>query len=1174
MNIQKIKIKPFIQPPKIPPNFVETSVTSILLPSLESILYQNNHSKASREELYRTIQDLCTHGHGIPLYQFLVQVLNHAACTIVQRHCYHPIHCHPSLDNDDDRHSSSLSSSSSSNFLHCMNQLWNEYTEYLACVRNIFQHLDNLFLYVPSTGRIIPRQSQGYMGSSRMDDIPFISTAAAAASTSASDSFMDSSASSSSSSSSSTPSSTLQGVTWSLWEVGLFALYRPLMMNVQNTTTTTAAADCDTGLIHMVEPTHSHSIIAHFRQAILSTMTLQLDHGTFCDGTTHGDIIVGRDTLLTSGNNTCTSSSLDIPRAIRDSIFFLQQLHTVSTGCSVLWIPTTITTRNVTQSLFVYTPTSSLTSGQDPLSINKTVMTSFSSTIVPTHSIMQLFVQEMIVSMMKYFSNECQQWMYKMDDRNTINMTSTNYDSSSSFMLDIHGRMDTSTTQVIHSFIKHVDARLKQVHGMTNMYFYPLHIGNHHPNHGHGDGNISIIWNIQQQRFPSRIVELHLLTPLFNSAFILHPRHFYPLLDEPQLLLRHNVSMRMSTHDKSSFLHLNATKNTTDTDEDPKTTAITLEPPPHHHTPNHESFFYIQRLYSLSKRVVCNDAMNHTHPILGLLESIFQSSSPSSSFFKSVSSLLPVTDVLKGLDRLKQSLIEYGECRGLACLRHQVPSTSLDGTKPKNTNMTNNKDIVCKSIIPALLEFKSHLERLNTGAFSNDETLSKSIRNVLEQVLNSHIASQDCMESNTRDDRQVQGSTLIQSEGDGGKYVAEILAKYVDLRFKDPKSTPISSSIESSDTNDSESFQHAVIELFRHIHSKDIFEAFYRRDLSKRLMLNKSISIDAERSFVSKLKAECGSGYTSKMEGMFQDIELSKDVMSMYRSYSVGNKAMSGESAPIDMEVQVLTTGYWPVYPQCASLILPTLLMKQKEHFETYYNGKYQGRRIAWQHSLGTCIIRATFPKIGIRELLVSLPQALVLMCFNDETANSNAKPQGLTISEIMKITGFDDRSEAERVLQSLSLGRDGTRVLTKIDVDNEDKTAIYDVAYQQSKPTKMKKARRTVLDRDLFIFNSSFTSNQHRIKITNIQVKETSDEREKTHEAVSQDRLYLIDAAIVRIMKARKSMEHRTLVGEVMTQIKFPANSSDIKKRIESLIEREYLERAEGDRAQYNYLA
>jgi len=80
--------------------------------------------------------------------------------------------------------------------------------------------------------------------------------------------------------------------------------------------------------------------------------------------------------------------------------------------------------------------------------------------------------------------------------------------------------------------------------------------------------------------------------------------------------------------------------------------------------------------------------------------------------------------------------------------------------------------------------------------------------------------------------------------------------------------------------------------------------------------------------------------------------------------------------------------------------------------------------------------------------------------------------------------------------------------------------------------------------------------------------------ERSDTHEAVSNDRLYLIDAAVVRIMKARKTLEHRTLMGEVMTQLKFPASSSDIKKRIETLIEREYMERIEGDRSKYKYLA
>jgi hypothetical protein len=37
---------------------------------------------------------------------------------------------------------------------------------------------------------------------------------------------------------------------------------------------------------------------------------------------------------------------------------------------------------------------------------------------------------------------------------------------------------------------------------------------------------------------------------------------------------------------------------------------------------------------------------------------------------------------------------------------------------------------------------------------------------------------------------------------------------------------------------------------------------------------------------------------------------------------------------------------------------------------------------------------------------------------------------------------------------------------------------------------------------------------------------------------------------------------------------VKVPAQPSDVKKRIESLIEREYMERDEKDRNRYNYLA
>ena len=56
------------------------------------------------------------------------------------------------------------------------------------------------------------------------------------------------------------------------------------------------------------------------------------------------------------------------------------------------------------------------------------------------------------------------------------------------------------------------------------------------------------------------------------------------------------------------------------------------------------------------------------------------------------------------------------------------------------------------------------------------------------------------------------------------------------------------------------------------------------------------------------------------------------------------------------------------------------------------------------------------------------------------------------------------------------------------------------------------------------------------------------------------------IDAAIVRVMKTRKQLSHKLLVGELLVQLKFPVRGTDLKKRIESLIDREYLARDDAD--------
>jgi len=578
------------------------------------------------------------------------------------------------------------------------------------------------------------------------------------------------------------------------------------------------------------------------------------------------------------------------------------------------------------------------------------------------------------------------------------------------------------------------------------------------------------------------------------------------------------------------------------------------------------------RLYGLCRRMTASESRG-SRSEGGANDGTARSSSSSSS---------------SALDRLRLAFGEYGRLRGSAIVRQGLqtrpssPETAAaPPSPPNNNNNNNNNKEMEKRVVPDLLALKSHLYSLLNAAFRSEASFGAMVRSVLEDVLNGGCASN----SSISNDDDGGGD-------DGGRRIAELLAKHVDARFKDAKASaagtvagggPGPEAAATTTTADAnESFQNEILALFRHVHSKDVFEAFYKRDLAKRLLTGRSVSTDMERSFLSKLKAECGAGYTSKMEGMFKDMELSRDIMGSYAAYSAGAAAQGGGppvGKTVDMDVQVLTTGYWPVYPKYPNIILPPELLALRTKFETYYDDKYQGRRIAWQYSLGNCIVKASFPKsVAPKELIVNVCQSLVLLCFRQEDGEDG---RGLTLDEIGKRTGIEDRAELERVLQSLSMGRDGTRVLKKVDYDSPTEPHSSPTkAPAESKtapPPKVKRkqrVRRNVGPHDRFLFNSSFSSNQRRIRITNITMKETTEERTKTHASVSKDRLYFIDAAVVRIMKARKMIDHRGLIGEVMAQLKFPATSADIKKRIESLIEREYMERVEEDRSRYKYLA
>ena len=667
------------------------------------------------------------------------------------------------------------------------------------------------------------------------------------------------------------------------------------------------------------------------------------------------------------------------------------------------------------------------------------------------------------------------------------------------------GNALSETRRTAPEFLHHVERRLKQSSALTSCYI---------PSNSLATAALRQL--SQSRRLTSAApadasspTEDITWSPINNTT-----RRIFPAIIESQLLAPHLVS--------SGILHPQHLYPMLDDGDGSSTNAGWKV------NTGSKTFLNAMRLYGLCWRMTQASAP---------ASSTNSSSSPRKRHAPPSSSAAQET----ALQALRIAFGEYGRLRGSEITRQ--------GVSDNNANVKDLKELERK-VIPDLLLFKAHLESLHNVAFRSDESLGTMVRSILEDVMN---------EATSKD------------HGDGGRRTAELLAKHVDGRFRDAKAgtsaLPVTKGALAGDAN--EAFQSEVLALFRHNQSKDVFEAFFKRDLAKRLLTGRSVSYDMERSFLSKLKAECGTAYTSKMEGMFKDMEMSRDIMSSYAAYASGaTNAASTSAKAVDMEVQVLTTGYWPVYPKYPNIILPSELLLQRERFESYYNEKYQGRRIAWQYSLGHCIVKASFPKEKApKELNVNVCQTLVLLCFQYEDGPDG---RGLKLDDIMKKTGIDDRAELERVLQSLSLGRDGTRVLKKIDYVSADTP----FANASDSPKKKQKIRRNIGEHDRFLFNSSFTNNQRRIRITNITMKETVKERAKTHEAVSNDRLYLIDAAVVRIMKARKTLDHRSLMGEVMAQLKFPASSSDIKKRIETLIEREYIERIEGDRSKYKYLA
>lgn len=316
-----------------------------------------------------------------------------------------------------------------------------------------------------------------------------------------------------------------------------------------------------------------------------------------------------------------------------------------------------------------------------------------------------------------------------------------------------------------------------------------------------------------------------------------------------------------------------------------------------------------------------------------------------------------------------------------------------------------------------------------------------------------------------------------------------------------------------------------VASIFEFIADKDVFAENYRDSLSKRLLNQRSLSDDLERAMIAKLKLQCGAQYTAKMEGMMADLSIGVEKAAEFKKHwdqlaqdLPTNPSVDDDERPffaslykVDFSVTLLTNGHWPSFVNIP-LALPPLTHRIPQQcllvFERYYLSHTEHRRLKWEHALGSASMKGTFsPSVGPKksfDFQITSLQALVLLCFN--------RPDRLSFSTLLSILNVEEHF-LKAVLHSLSCGK--YVILNRFGANGQ-------------KSDKLS-------SNDSFEVNENFSCPSRRIRIPMANLEDNIGNNKK----IEEDRSHAIEAAIVRIMKARKTLDHQSLIGEVMAMLK-----------------------------------
>lgn len=499
-------------------------------------------------------------------------------------------------------------------------------------------------------------------------------------------------------------------------------------------------------------------------------------------------------------------------------------------------------------------------------------------------------------------------------------------------------------------------------------------------------------------------------------------------------------------------------------------------------------------------------------------------------------------------------------------LTQHIDQIAANGSKKTSAGSSVSFAVLWVSII---LDYYQRLMTLVEEAFNGDSSMSQIVHDAVRQFVNS---------SNQSLGRRTSLAPTTNAP--------ELLSTFMDSQIKHFSKSTSASKLATDNKisiNDIEVFMSKSISFLNLIKDKDAFEAHYAAHFAKRFLLGKSsynpswamASSDLEELVIAKLGDEMGRGGSSfeKIVKMRKDVKLSQDLTNGWRNHVVNNNLDL-----VELELKICNLSDWPkamtkdfksFHNQNGEInfIWPPLLRKTMRTFEEYWLGekKNDNKTLYWSPKFGLIDMKITYPS-KTYDINLSTFAGVIMLLFAPLSTDTNGEPvlafrenRILKYEDIRELTKIPE-SELKRQLQSIAVAP-RLRLLTKTPMTKD------------------------VNEGDEFRLNEKFKSPTNKIKVLTVSAVSSKSDRSKAAEQVEaqevegnieEGRKQLLNAAIVRIMKSRHTLLHNELIEELTKQLhnRFEPLMAVIKRRVEDLIDKEYLKRDVDSLQVYHYIA